>query len=352
MRVARLSLRLAAAAALAAPAVAASGATLELPDRAPPVLTYVLGGESSFTRGCFDPCLCPILEAVPLRGTLVMRRSASDDSANPFARFEVSEARLAAEVGDEAIHLAGSGAYLVGGEFAQLQHLLLDLSQDGAPAEHFDSGLVAGGGDFPDALAVDVSIHGQFCFDTLLRIRAKLVDPVSPRACADPHDCRDAEYCSTDAVCSADGTCANHLDCNRPGNDFAHVLCVGHGVCGDDHRCGWRCGEPAACVDLDGVGFGPCDALLGWGVLGGGCRAISGCGDRGAELFASKPACVETCGPSADLNGDGLVNLVDLAILREHFLTSDPIADIDGDGLVNLVDLRLMKRALLRPPGG
>jgi hypothetical protein len=53
----------------------------------------------------------------------------------------------------------------------------------------------------------------------------------------------------------------------------------------------------------------------------------------------------------ADLDNSGLVNLIDLQMFRQRFLTSDPAADLNSDGFVNLVDLQLLKARFLRPPG-
>jgi hypothetical protein len=44
----------------------------------------------------------------------------------------------------------------------------------------------------------------------------------------------------------------------------------------------------------------------------------------------------------ADLNCDGLVNLIDFSILLFHWGTSNPIADINGDGTVDLIDFSIM----------
>ena len=47
----------------------------------------------------------------------------------------------------------------------------------------------------------------------------------------------------------------------------------------------------------------------------------------------------------ADLNNDGVVNVIDLGILRACFFTADPDADFDGNGVVNVVDLGIMRTA-------
>ncbi len=55
------------------------------------------------------------------------------------------------------------------------------------------------------------------------------------------------------------------------------------------------------------------------------------------------------CDP--DLNNDGIVNVVDLGILRSVFFTGDPDADFNGDGVVNVVDLGIMRGRFFLPPG-
>jgi hypothetical protein len=61
------------------------------------------------------------------------------------------------------------------------------------------------------------------------------------------------------------------------------------------------------------------------------------------------------CDP--DLDGDGIVNFVDLGILRAAFFSSpgtphwNPDADLDGDGAVNFVDLGILRSFFFGPPG-
>ena len=52
-----------------------------------------------------------------------------------------------------------------------------------------------------------------------------------------------------------------------------------------------------------------------------------------------------------DLNGDGVVNAVDLAMLKAAFFTHDAPADLSGDGVVNAVDLALLKAQFFKKPG-
>ncbi|MEO1574512.1 MAG: thrombospondin type 3 repeat-containing protein, partial [Pseudomonadota bacterium] len=53
----------------------------------------------------------------------------------------------------------------------------------------------------------------------------------------------------------------------------------------------------------------------------------------------------------ADLNNDGIINVVDLGRLRAVFFTGDPDADFNGDGVVNVVDLGIMRAGFFGAPG-
>ncbi|MFK7885960.1 MAG: hypothetical protein AB8G16_03765, partial [Gammaproteobacteria bacterium] len=55
------------------------------------------------------------------------------------------------------------------------------------------------------------------------------------------------------------------------------------------------------------------------------------------------------CDP--DLNNDGIVNVIDLGILRSVFFTADADADFNGDGVVNVVDLGILRSFFFEPPG-
>lgn len=53
----------------------------------------------------------------------------------------------------------------------------------------------------------------------------------------------------------------------------------------------------------------------------------------------------------ADLNQDGIVNFLDLAVLKSRFFSADPSADLDGNGIVNFGDLARIKVGFLKAPG-
>ncbi len=125
------------------------------------------------------------------------------------------------------------------------------------------------------------------------------------RICTESSDCARDQYCSPSSiapivfgpveprVCREDGTCLTHRDCNDPHNPYPHPLCVGQGICVDG-LCGWRCGD--VCFDLSGIDLGPCDALLGWGLLHGSCVEVSGCDASGLPIFSTREECEEACG--------------------------------------------------------
>ncbi len=53
----------------------------------------------------------------------------------------------------------------------------------------------------------------------------------------------------------------------------------------------------------------------------------------------------------ADLNNDGVINIVDLGLLRSVFFSADANADFDGDGVVNVQDLGVLRSMFFGAPG-
>jgi len=155
---------------------------LALPARASADVSYSLAKGSTFAWGCFGACDCAIVER-PLSGSFTLKDLGFDGL---FERYAVLDARL-----DGGMLLTGTGTYKVGGEFAITQQLTLDLSANGGPARHFDSGVVPGGGGFPKIDAT-VSLHQEAaCFDTVIHVVAAPIattavdgDPAVSFACA------------------------------------------------------------------------------------------------------------------------------------------------------------------------
>ncbi|MBM4245962.1 MAG: hypothetical protein FJ148_19540 [Deltaproteobacteria bacterium] len=128
---------------------------------------YTLSEKSQFQSGCFPPCLCPLYLEQPVRGRFMLAPTGTQDGG-PFETFAVRAMRWTIGEGAAAKNVRGRGTYRIGGEFALTQQLKLDLSIDGAPSQHFDSGNVPPGAAFP-AIAARISRNG-----VLLRRRFSL----------------------------------------------------------------------------------------------------------------------------------------------------------------------------------
>ena len=133
---------------------------------------YRLDDKSTFERGCFPPCLCPVLIGAPVKGTFVLTPTGFDGLFNTFA---VSDVSWIVPIDGTDTVVTGSGTYRVGGEFAVEQELILDLQVGAADnVQHFDSGLVPAEAVFPD-IKVTISVNGQVCFDTVFDVSASPV---------------------------------------------------------------------------------------------------------------------------------------------------------------------------------
>src|SRR6266487_3476179 len=158
---------------------------------------YRLNKDSTFQQGCFPPCLCPIMIAVPVKGTFVLTPTGFDGL---FDTYAVTDVNWLVSIGGNDTTVTGSGTYKIGGEFALQQQLSLDLQVGGDKAQHFDSGLVTGPAPFPD-IKVTISVNGQVCFDTVFEVSASPVplDQINPyrllagstfqRGCFEACDC-------------------------------------------------------------------------------------------------------------------------------------------------------------------
>jgi hypothetical protein len=75
------------------------------------------------------------------------------------------------------------------------------------------------------------------------------------------------------------------------------------------------------------------------------CTLISNAGQRDSngDGFGNR------CDP--DLDNDGIVNFVDLGVMKSVFFTNDRHADLNGDRIVNFVDLGILKSFFFQAPG-
>jgi hypothetical protein len=123
---------------------------------------------SSYETGCFGPCLCPVISRA-MQGTFRLRQTSVDPL---FTNYEVLDVRWTLPDATENRTIVGSGTYRVGGEFAVQHQMVLDLTVGGGSTQRFDSGMILGGGTFPQ-IDIKVSLHGeQACVDTVFHVIA------------------------------------------------------------------------------------------------------------------------------------------------------------------------------------
>jgi len=126
---------------------------------------------SSLQVGCQGPCECPIV-TFPTYGSFELVRTGAD----PLYTYYAVERYIASfNNGPGAVAITGSGQYRVGGEFALMQQLTLDLDIEGHPTEHFDSGLQPVKVSFPQ-IDVTCAVHGNYCYDSVLVVNARPSD--------------------------------------------------------------------------------------------------------------------------------------------------------------------------------
>ncbi len=139
--------------------------------------TYRLTDKSLYQNGCFGPCLCPVQIVGPIAGTFQLTPGAPDPL---FRNFNVTNVNWLVSLNGTDLRITGSGTYRVGGEFALTNQLQLDLKVGDADVQRFDSGLVAGGSEFP-AINLTISINGMVCHDTAITVAAVPVLPTEIR---------------------------------------------------------------------------------------------------------------------------------------------------------------------------
>ena len=160
-----------------------------------PVL-YRLDKGSSFSRGCYPPCLCPLYSTDDIRGTYTLTLDHSDPQFTVY-RVENVNWTVTLDGGDKRI--TGSGTYRRGGQVALQQQMTLNLVVDGAAQQTFDSGLVSGADAFPK-INVTISVSGMVCFDTVIGVASSPV-PVSELRTYGLHDSTYQEGCLPPCDC-------------------------------------------------------------------------------------------------------------------------------------------------------
>lgn len=135
---------------------------------------------SSLQVGCQGPCDCAIV-SFPTYGSFELVQTGFDSI---YTYYAVEGYIASFNNGPGAVSITGSGQYKIGGEFAVMQELTLDLEIEGHPTEHFDSGLKPVTVPFPQ-IDLACAAHGFSCYDSVLVVDAKPIAtstvPMPPR---------------------------------------------------------------------------------------------------------------------------------------------------------------------------
>jgi len=249
-----------------------------LPVPADQVQPYALAAGSTFQRGCWDPCDCPLGPEQLLVGTFDLVLLEESLFLTEFAVVN-ADWEVVADPARDGIPIGGYGVYQLLGDFVLQQRLGLELVVGEEPSTHFDSGPFLGDEVFPTIDAV-VSVNGVECFDTVLHVIAV---PFAAEVCGGwaGITCRDGEFCKLplgscccdffgectpiptgcadvwDPVCGCHGmTHGNECEAEALGVSIAHL-----GECGVDQACCFpdgSCSEmnPLYCAYSDGTPLG------------------------------------------------------------------------------------------------
>lgn len=129
---------------------------------------YRLEAASRFLRGCFDPCDCLAPEPMPVGGTFRLELVSIGDV---YDFYEVRGVRWRVPGNEQSVRITGFGTYKVS-TIADLQQMSLQLLVGDEPQTLYWSDEVPGGTGFP-RIDVPISIHGAYCYDTVIEVRAR-----------------------------------------------------------------------------------------------------------------------------------------------------------------------------------
>lgn len=124
-----------------------------------------------YEEGCFAPCLCPLLRK-RTSGTfgVVDLGPGSDPNEQHYALVDVHW-KTRPPPAPPTQDFTGFGAYSLNASTGQ-HRLVCDLTDANGLVQRFDSGLVAGGSQFPAKLDAAISVHGFYCLDQAFLIKA------------------------------------------------------------------------------------------------------------------------------------------------------------------------------------
>jgi len=131
---------------------------------------YRLDSRATFQKGCFAPCMCPVMMQGPLRGTF---RLTPTGTSGDYSTWDVTDVNWKAFVtGGSELRITGSGTYRRGSGTMVKHELSLDLVVGDLSVDHYDSGLVPVETALP-RIDIEISLHGRYCFDTVMEVHAK-----------------------------------------------------------------------------------------------------------------------------------------------------------------------------------
>ena len=130
---------------------------------------YRLEPSSTFKKGCFAPCMCPMQESSLLKGTFVLSL-VSVGNMTDFSDVTGVRLKFQRSNGDVVV-VTGSGTYAVS-TIAYTQRMDLTLTVGSDPPTQFHSGEVPGGAAFP-RIVLAISINGIFCLDSVVDMKSR-----------------------------------------------------------------------------------------------------------------------------------------------------------------------------------
>ncbi len=134
---------------------------------------YTLERDSTYQQGCFDPCLCPLWQEVPVTGSFRLSYARTEGW---FTVYSVSEVAWTIESFGSRIEVSGGGEYRIGGHFARQHQLALRLRVGDQETQLYDSRLIVGGSEFP-RIRIPISINNFYCYDQVFNLNAVPVRP-------------------------------------------------------------------------------------------------------------------------------------------------------------------------------
>ncbi len=212
------------------------------------IYPYTLTEGSTFQRGCFDPCDCPLGREEPMEGTFALVPLMESLPVTEFAAVGVRWHIRSVE-NPSTIPVTGFGVYQLLGDFALQHRLTLDLVVGQEARARFDSGAVFEGVDVPN-IDIVASVNGVSCNDTVFHVVA---EPDEREVCGGfvGLGCDRGEFCNL----PVGACCCDHFGACTPIPDACAT--VWDPVCGcDGMTYGNECEAAMAAVSL--AHYGAC----------------------------------------------------------------------------------------------